>query len=86
MSCLFIAAQKGHVEMAKMLAEIGGRELLMLTDSFGQSCLFMAVLQGHVEVVKILEEACKQTGMSQEDISVLKTGPVVTGVGAISSV
>ena len=31
-SCLNIAAEEGQLEVAKYLAEKGGRELLMLTD------------------------------------------------------
>ena len=30
-SCLYIAAQNGHTEVCKVLAEAGGRELLMKT-------------------------------------------------------
>ena len=30
-SCLYIAAEKGHLDVVKHLADKGGRDLLMLT-------------------------------------------------------
>ena len=57
-SCLHIAAETGHLEVAKLLVEAGGRELLMLTtDSSKLSCLHLAVEKGHMKVARLLLEA-----------------------------
>ena len=45
------------MEVAKLLVEAGGRELLMLTTDDGISCLIIAAGEGHLEVAKLLVEA-----------------------------
>jgi len=56
-SCLHSAAQKGDVQVVKLLVDVGGRDLLMLTHDNGYSCLHFATLEGRVESVKVLLEA-----------------------------
>jgi hypothetical protein len=56
-SCLYISAQKGHLEVVNAVLEAGGRELLMLTVDGGASCLYISAQNGHLEVVKALLEA-----------------------------
>jgi len=56
-SCLFISAQEGHLEVVNALLEAGGRELLMLTRDDGVSCLCISAMIGHLEVVNALLEA-----------------------------
>ena len=54
-SCLYYAAQSGHVPVVKMLlgdwGEGGGEELMMLKNAKGSSCLAVAALHGHWDVV-----------------------------------
>jgi len=45
------------LEVAKLLVEAGGRELLMLTTDDGISCLHLSAEKGHLEVAKLLSEA-----------------------------
>ena len=45
------------MEVAKLLVEAGGRELLMLTTDDGISCLHLSAEKGHLEVAKLLSEA-----------------------------
>ena len=44
-SCLYIAAQNGHTEVCKVLAEAGGRELLMKAEEVCV-CVFVFVVDG----------------------------------------
>ena len=37
-SCLHVACEKGHVDVAKLLCEVGGEQLLMLTDNVRLEC------------------------------------------------
>jgi DNA-binding LacI/PurR family transcriptional regulator len=55
-SCLFLAVE-GHVDVVKVLLEVGGRELVMMTQDHGVSCLWISAENGHLEVVKALLEA-----------------------------
>jgi ankyrin repeat protein len=55
-SCLWISAQSGHLEVVNALLEAGGRELLMLTADGGFSCLYISAENGHLEVVNALLE------------------------------
>jgi len=41
-SCLLLAAQKGHAEVARALVDVGGKELAVLTRSDGFSALSIA--------------------------------------------
>ncbi len=51
-SCLFIACQQGHLEVAKALIKAGGETLLFMTDGVnGATCLHSAYYCGHVTVV-----------------------------------
>jgi hypothetical protein len=52
-SCLYYAAQSGHVTVVKMLVADwgGGEELMMLKNGNGSSCLAVAALHGHWDVV-----------------------------------
>ena len=50
-SCLWISAQHGHLEVANALLEAGGRELVMLTRNNGASCLMASAENGNLEVV-----------------------------------
>ena len=50
-SYLFIAVNKGRVEVVNALLEAGGRELLMLTADDGSSCLYISAAKGHLAVV-----------------------------------
>jgi hypothetical protein len=51
-SCLYVSAEKGHLEVVKALLEAGGRELVMLTADGGLSCLYISAQEGHQEVVR----------------------------------
>ena len=50
----FCSAEGGHLEVVKVLMEVGGRELLMLTADEGVSWLMVSAQDGHVEVAKAL--------------------------------
>ena len=54
--CLIVSAEQGHVEVVKVLLEVGGRDLVMLTKDDGSSCLYISAHQGHVELVRMLLE------------------------------
>jgi ankyrin repeat protein len=56
-SYLFLAVEKGHVEVVRALLEVGGRELVMMTRNDGVSCLWISAANGDLEVVKALLEA-----------------------------
>jgi len=55
-ACLSGSAANGHVEVVKVLLEVGGRDLAMLVADDGASCLVASAYNGHVEVVKVLLE------------------------------
>ena len=55
-ACLCGSASKGHMEVVKVLLEVGGRDLAMLVAGNGESCLHVSAQFGHVEVVKVLLE------------------------------
>ena len=42
--------------MVRALLEVGGRELVMLTDHNGVSVLYVAAIQGHLDVARALME------------------------------
>jgi len=71
-SCLHAAAHKGRDGMAKMLVKAGGKDLLLLVGNDGDSCLDIAAQHGHGAMGTMLEEACKQVGMSHQQIEQLK--------------
>ena len=54
---LFLAVEEGLVEVVRVLMEVGGRELAMMTRNNGVSCLSISALKGHLDVVKALLEA-----------------------------
>jgi len=60
-SCVCFAAVSGHIEVVKLLVDIGGRELLMVLLKDGSSCLSLAAemadCEDNTEVVKVIEEA-----------------------------
>ena len=51
---LHLAAQKGHVDVAKVLVENGAD--VNAIDGFGQTTLHLAAFYGHVDVAKVLVE------------------------------
>jgi ankyrin repeat protein len=54
-SCLYVACQEGHLEVAKVLIQAGGEALLLMTDSVhGCSCLHAACFFGHSPIVAYL--------------------------------
>jgi hypothetical protein len=65
---LFLAVEKGHVEVARSLLEVGGCELVMMTrnddDQERVSCLWISAANGDLEVVKALLEVCKKIVVS----------------------
>jgi hypothetical protein len=54
---LFLAVEEGLVEVVRVLMEVGGRELAMMTRYGGGSCLRISAQEGHLEVVNALLEA-----------------------------
>lgn len=50
-------AQNGHLDVVRALLEVGGRELVMLTDNDGTSCMYMSAQNVHLEMVKAMLEA-----------------------------
>ena len=71
-SCLWISAKEGHLEVVNALLEAGGRELLMLTKDNGLSCLSVARRANQGEVFRVLEVACQNAGLSSHEITILK--------------
>ena len=57
-TCLHSASQRGHVDVVRILCEVGGpdlrQELLLATDSIGRTCLHSACEKGHLDVVQQL--------------------------------
>ena len=53
---LFIAAQKGHLEVVRFLVESGANKDQGTTDD-GATPLFIAAQKGHLEVVRFLVES-----------------------------
>ena len=45
-SCLYMSAQNGHLDVVKTLLEAGGRELLILTKKDRDSCLSISAREG----------------------------------------
>ena len=56
-SCLWIRAQDGHLDVVNALLEAGGRELAMMTTDNGASCLMISAQIGHLDVTNALLEA-----------------------------
>ena len=52
-----ISAEEEHGEVVRALLEVGGRELVMLTDNDGTSCMYMSAQNVHLEMVKAMLEA-----------------------------
>ena len=52
---LFIAAEKGHLEVVRFLVESGANKDQASTDD-GSTPLFIAAGKGHLEVVRFLVE------------------------------
>jgi hypothetical protein len=42
-TCLISASKGGHIEVVKYLCEVGGKELVMMTDMVSAECLFAHV-------------------------------------------
>ncbi len=62
---MFLAVEnKGHVEVARSLLEVGGCELVMMTRNDGVSCLWISAANGDLEVVKALLGVCKKIVVS----------------------
>ncbi len=54
-SCLYVACQIGHLEVAKALVEAGGEALLFTTEAaFDYSCLHIACTSYHAAVAALL--------------------------------
>ncbi len=49
-SCLYVACDKGHLEVVNVLIEAGRKELLLMTQNSGCSCLYAECHEGHLEV------------------------------------
>ena len=74
-SCLFVSALGGHVDVVKALLEVGGRELVMLTMHSGVSCLSIARLANpDGEVCRVLEVASQNACLSSHEITILTRG------------
>ena len=69
-SCLDVSAQQGHVEVVKVLLEVGGRDLAMLVADDGSACFDAAARRG---ISFEFEDACRRAGMSEGDIADLQT-------------
>jgi hypothetical protein len=48
LTCLYMSAHEGHLEVVKALLEVGGRELAMLTAGDRGSCLLISAQNGHL--------------------------------------
>jgi hypothetical protein len=68
-SCLYISAENGHVEVVKELLKVGGRDLAMLVANDGYTCFHAATRPG---MGFALEDACKRAGMSKGEIADLQ--------------
>ena len=68
-SCLYTAAEAGHVEVVKVPLEVGGRDLAMLVADDGVTCFDAAARRG---IGFALEDACRRAGMSEGDMAVLQ--------------
>jgi len=55
-SCLSISEEEGHLNVVTTLLEVGGRELVMLTENDGTRCLWIRAQLGHLDVVQVLLE------------------------------
>ena len=64
-SALYIAAQKGHLEVARALMEVGGRERAMLPNNNGVSSLFISAHEGHLDVARALMEVGRREGANK---------------------
>jgi predicted LPLAT superfamily acyltransferase len=73
-SCLYIGAENGHLEVVKALLEAGGRELVMLSMDSGASCISVASQANQGEVFRVLEMECQNAGVSSHEITILKRG------------
>ncbi len=56
-SCLDIACQKGHLEIAEVLIHAGGEALLLKTAKNGWYCRHIACREGHLGIAKALIQA-----------------------------
>ena len=68
-SCLYVSASHGHVEVVKVLLEVGGRDLAMLVADDGSTCFDAAARRG---IGFAFEDACRRAGMSEGDIADLQ--------------
>ena len=57
LSCLGVAAYRGHIDVVKFLCKLGNRTLLTLKDNKGVSPLEDAKKMGHAVVVALLKTA-----------------------------
>jgi len=61
-----------NFEGLKMMAEVGGRALLLLCDRIGASCLCNAKQKGNTQITKLLEEAYQKVGLSTHEVAAFK--------------
>ena len=66
---VLVAVENGHVEVAKVLLEVGGRDLAMLVMKDGSTCFHAS---GCARIGFKLEDACTRAGMSRGEIAVLR--------------
>ena len=69
-ACLCRSAANGHVEVVKVLLEVGGRDLAMLVKDDGSTCFDAAARRG---IGLAFQDACGRAGMSEGDIADLQT-------------
>jgi hypothetical protein len=73
-SCLYISAQWGHLDVLKALLDAVGRDLLLLTRDDGACCLSVARHANQGVVFRVLEMECQIAGLSSHEIMILKRG------------